>query len=69
MTRIASALPKPLAQLAAFVTTARASQTLRLWTARRRSRRHLADLAPHHLRDIGLDAMSAEAEAKRAFWQ
>ncbi|MEL6839846.1 MAG: DUF1127 domain-containing protein [Pseudomonadota bacterium] len=39
------------------------------WDTRRKSRRVLKDLAPHLLRDIGLDAATAQAEAAKPFWQ
>jgi uncharacterized protein YjiS (DUF1127 family) len=40
-----------------------------LWDTRRRSRQALKDLEPHLLRDIGLDRLSAQAEASKPYWQ
>ncbi|SFE07345.1 DUF1127 domain-containing protein [Roseivivax sediminis] len=39
------------------------------WSERRRTRRALADLDDHLLSDIGLDRWTAQAEARRKFWQ
>lgn len=39
------------------------------WDKRRKSRRTLKHLEPHLLRDIGLDRISAEAEASKPFWR
>jgi len=44
-------------------------QVFAVWQFRRRSRNTLARLAPHQLRDIGLDPLSAEAEAAKPFWK
>ncbi|RED12872.1 DUF1127 domain-containing protein [Pontivivens insulae] len=41
---------------------------LKTWTVRARSRRHLARLEPHILRDIGLTDFEARTEAQRPFW-
>ena len=41
---------------------------LRLWLALHRQRRALARLDARALRDIGLDAPAARAEAARPFW-
>mgnify|MGYP005840691825 CR=1 FL=1 len=38
------------------------------WRETARQRRALAALPPEMLRDIGLDAEAAAAEAERAFW-
>ena len=40
-----------------------------LWSERARSRRALAHLDDHLLRDIGLDRRDAWRESRRAFWQ
>jgi len=40
-----------------------------LWDTRRRTRQALKDLEPHLLRDIGLDRLSAQAEASKPYWQ
>ena len=42
--------------------------TFRLWGARARQRRHLAELSPEMLRDIGLSPSQARAEAGKPFW-
>ncbi|MEM8790117.1 MAG: DUF1127 domain-containing protein [Pseudomonadota bacterium] len=40
----------------------------RVWAQRARSRRHLSDLPPHLLRDIGVTREEAEHEASKPFW-
>lgn len=40
-----------------------------LWDTRRKTRHALTKLEPHLLRDIGLDSLSAQAEASKPFWQ
>ncbi|SIS91211.1 Uncharacterized conserved protein YjiS, DUF1127 family [Roseivivax lentus] len=47
----------------------KAAVVLTKWTARSRSRRQLALLDDHLLRDIGLDRHTARTEAQRRFWQ
>lgn len=39
------------------------------WETRHRTRKHLRRLAPHLLRDIGLDPLTASNEATRPFWR
>jgi uncharacterized protein YjiS (DUF1127 family) len=39
------------------------------WELRSRSRKGLSRLDPHLLRDVGLDPLTAQAEAGRPFWQ
>ncbi len=39
------------------------------WDTRRKTRRALKQLEPHLLHDIGLDRLSAQAEASKPFWQ
>jgi len=39
------------------------------WSERRRTRRELADLPPHLLRDIGMTQEAARAEAAKPFWR
>ncbi len=39
------------------------------WDTRRRTRKHLGALDPYLLKDIGLDHISAQAEASKPFWQ
>ncbi|PRY74999.1 uncharacterized protein YjiS (DUF1127 family) [Yoonia maritima] len=39
------------------------------WDMLRKTRRHLKDLTPHLLNDIGLDASTAQAELSKPFWQ
>ena len=55
------------------LTVARAGSALMalvlLWDFRHRSRQSLAHLGPHQMRDIGLDPLSAEAEAAKPFWK
>ena len=42
---------------------------LAAWHERARMRRALADLDPHLLDDIGLEAWRARAEAAKPFWR
>ncbi len=39
------------------------------WDFRHRSRHSLVNLTAHQLRDIGIDAVSAEVEASKPFWK
>ncbi|CUH82150.1 hypothetical protein TRM7557_03782 [Tritonibacter multivorans] len=39
------------------------------WSARKRSRRALAELSPEQLRDIGVTAKEAHIEASLPFWK
>ncbi|NEX45049.1 DUF1127 domain-containing protein [Pseudotabrizicola algicola] len=39
------------------------------WEARQRTRKGLQRLDAHLLRDVGIDPMTAEAEANRRFWE
>lgn len=48
---------------------ARLVETVRAAAVRRRERRQLAALDPHLLRDIGLDAQTAESECAKPFWK
>ena len=41
---------------------------LKTWAVRARSRRHLARLEPHMLRDIGVPDFEARVETQRPFW-
>ncbi len=41
---------------------------LKVWARRARTRRRLAGLDRHLLRDIGVDPMRARREAERPFW-
>ena len=57
-------------QLAALKSTLAA--TIGLWRARRRQRRHLAELAQwddHVLKDIGVSRDTVLAEAAKPFWE
>jgi uncharacterized protein YjiS (DUF1127 family) len=44
-------------------------KTLLAWAIRHRSRRNLARLDDHMLRDIGLDRLAARQECAKPFWQ
>jgi uncharacterized protein YjiS (DUF1127 family) len=46
-----------------------ADAVLGAWRHRHQTRRDLRDLPPHLLRDIGLTAADAEAEARKPFWR
>ncbi len=43
--------------------------TLLLWQERAEARAHLARLAPHYLKDVGLSEARAKAEARKPFWR
>jgi uncharacterized protein YjiS (DUF1127 family) len=43
--------------------------TVTKWDTRRKSRSALKNLEPHLLNDIGLNRLSAQAEASKPFWQ
>ena len=62
----AAALPVPAAQHGPY---ARLSRTLARWHARSLSRRLLADLDEHMLRDIGVDPARLWQETGKWFWQ
>lgn len=49
--------------------TARARALLRVWYRRWRSRRELARVEPHLLRDAGIRDFDARAEARKPFWR
>lgn len=39
------------------------------WLERARQRRHLAELSPHMLKDIGLSRADVETEVAKPFWR
>lgn len=43
-------------------------ETIGLWSERARQRRHLAEMSPQMLADIGLSRSAAGAEAGKPFW-
>lgn len=45
------------------------ARVLPLWLRRARTRRQLATLSDHALRDLGLDRSTAFREAIKPFWQ
>ena len=49
--------------------TSKLSKTLGLWGNRIRQRRHLANLSPEHLQDIGIPENSARMETEKPFWR
>ena len=72
MTNFAKTAPKSRSLTGMFALLAGVVHFGRLprqWTARRRSRIALAQLDPHLTRDIGLDAVTRDAEAQRPFWR
>lgn len=44
-------------------------ETLDRWSQNFETRRQLRALEEHQLRDIGIDQLTAEHEAKKPFWQ
>lgn len=71
---LAQALPaasRPrLASRGAWASVVRRGRALvRLWLRRARTRRALAELDERLLRDVGLDPMTARAEARLPFWR
>ena len=54
---------------AASVLALRVAVLFAKWDTHRRTRRDLASLEPHLLRDIGLTPDEARIEANRPFWQ
>lgn len=48
---------------------ARALETLRVWTKRRRDRRLLAQLSARELHDVGLSWSDIVYEAEKPFWR
>lgn len=71
MTRAANLTPAPLGLKASATpqTWSRVVTVLRQWSDRRQSRIALGRLNAHLVRDIGLDPLTAEAEATRPFWR
>ena len=47
---------------------ARIAAAIALWRQRARQRRHLAEMSPEMLRDIGVSVSAARAEAGKPFW-
>ncbi len=43
--------------------------TLNTWQDRARERRHLSELEPHILKDIGMDASTLHREVGKPFWR
>jgi uncharacterized protein YjiS (DUF1127 family) len=46
-----------------------AARLLGTYKMRERSRRELAQLDPHLLKDVGIDPLDAAAEARKPFWK
>lgn len=65
------AAPRPqLAGRGSWAALVRRGRALgRLWLRRARTRRALAELDERLLRDVGLDPMTARAEASLPFWR
>ena len=49
--------------------TRQARQLLAFWHSRARQRRHLSELVPAQLDDVGITAEAARAEAAKPFWR
>lgn len=47
----------------------RAAVLVMTWETRAKTRKQLRKLDRHILKDIGIDPMTAEAEAERPFWR
>ena len=47
---------------------ARVTAAIAVWRERARQRRHLAEMSPEMLRDIGVSVSAARAEAGKPFW-
>jgi len=62
MTMFASILSRPAFR------SLRVSLPLGQWIRVSRERRALGKLSEHHLRDLGIDAATANEEASRPFW-
>lgn len=60
---------RPLLSLLAGVRAVRVGAMLAVWRNRWAGRRALRDLSPRLLRDIGVSAAEAEAEARKPFWR
>lgn len=43
--------------------------TIQLWGERARQRRHLAEMSPEMLYDIGVSVSAARSEAAKPFWR
>ncbi|WP_413874758.1 DUF1127 domain-containing protein [Albidovulum sp.] len=71
MTHAANLTPAPLGLKASAApqSWSRVAAALRQWSDRRQSRIALGRLNAHLVRDIGLDPLTAEAEAARPFWR
>ena len=62
-------VPPRGARMVAVMTRPSILTTLVLWYHRCRTRRHLRDLPPHLLRDVGLDDAAREHECRQWPWQ
>lgn len=60
-----TAQPLPPFARVAFVV----AETVLAWEIRRQTRRRLSLLDTHILKDIGLNAADAQAEAEKPFWR
>lgn len=72
MTSFADSAPKTHGQTGFSVLIKGAAHLVRLprqWATRRQSRMALARLDPRLTRDIGLDQVTRDAEARRPFWR
>jgi uncharacterized protein YjiS (DUF1127 family) len=69
--RVRLALPCAKSKHAAVFLPAfrRATHIIRLWFMRMESRRDLATLSDHELRDIGLTRNDVEREPAKSFWR
>jgi uncharacterized protein YjiS (DUF1127 family) len=64
-------MTRPISRTRIFVPALRLAGVLRAvadWIELRQTRRALAQLDPHLLRDIGLDQNTAARESRRPFW-
>ena len=69
MTTATLELQSPHQPLTFLSVVAYARTVFELWCSRVRQRRHLSELSPELLRDVGLSADAAQAEAMKPFWR
>lgn len=61
--------PGPIGSASGAQIFQRAARILLLWTERATQRRHLSNLTPWELDDVGISREAASREAAKPFWQ